>query len=143
MKPLYRNLFFAFGLLAIGLLIWRFPDGWQIIRHNLDRVVRYLPLVVGSWIPVYALNAYAFQLLVNTGHADHHISLARAGQLTVSGFAFSYTTPFGSGGAPYRVLELSHLVGTQRALASVTLYSLLHVFSHFFLWTTAFIHILL
>jgi len=67
MKPLYRNLFFAFGLLAIGLLIWRFPDGWQVIRHNLDRVVRYLPLVVGSWIPVYALNAYAFQLLVNTG----------------------------------------------------------------------------
>ena len=139
MKPLYRNLFFAFGLLAIGLLIWRFPDGWQIIRHNLDRVVRYLPLVVGSWIPVYALNAYAFQLLINTGHADRHVSLARAAQLTVSGFAFSYTTPFGSGGAPYRVLELSHLVGTQRALASVTLYSLLHVFSHFFLWTTALI----
>ena len=75
MKPLYRNLFFAFGLVAIGLLIWRFPDGWQIIRLHLDRVICYLPLVVGSWIPVYALTAYAFRLLVNTGHADRHISL--------------------------------------------------------------------
>lgn len=139
MKPIYRNLFFAFGIVAIALLIWRFPDGWQVIRHNLDRVLLYLPLVVGCWVFVYALNAYAFQLMVNTGHADRHISLWRAAQLTVSGFAFSYTTPFGSGGAPYRVLELSHHVGTQRALSSVTLYSLLHVFSHFFLWTTALI----
>ncbi len=75
--------------------------------------------------------------LVNTSDHDKHRSVAHAFKLTVSGFAFSYTTPFGSGGAPYRVMELSRYIGTPRAVSSVALYSMMHVFSHFFLWTTA------
>ena len=54
----------------------------------------------------------------------------------MSGFAFSYTTPFGFGGAPYRVMELSSYIGTPRAMSCTVLYSMMHILSHFFLWMT-------
>lgn len=137
MKPLYRNLFFLFGICAIGVLIWQFPEGWDLIRRNRSAVLLYLPGVVGVWAAVYACNARAFQLMVNTSDHDLHLPYRHAFKLTLSGYAFSYTTPFGSGGSPYRVLELSRFIGMPRAVSSVALYALLHVFSHFFLWTTA------
>ncbi len=137
MKPLYRNLFLLFGILALGVMIWQFPEGWDTIRHNLGRVLLYLPGVVGIWLLVYLLNARAFQILVNTSDHDKHLSFRHALKLTISGFAFSYTTPFGSGGAPYRVMELARHIGMPRSVSSVALYSMMHVFSHFFLWTTA------
>ena len=36
-------------------------------------------------------------------------------------------------------MELSRYIGTPRAVSSVALYSMMHVFSHFFLWSTALI----
>lgn len=138
MKPLYRNLFLIFGLCAIVVMIWQFPEGWEVIRQNLDRVLLYLPGVVGIWFFIYLLNAWAFQIMVNNTDHDKHLSFAHALKLTVSGYAFSYTTPFGSGGSPYRVMELSRYIGMPRAVSSVALYAMMHVFSHFFLWTTAF-----
>ena len=137
MKPLYRNLFLLFGLCAIAFMVYSFPEGWETIKRNPTNVLLYLPGVVGIWCFVYLCNAWAFQILVNTSDHDKHLSFAHAFKLTVSGFAFSYTTPFGSGGAPYRVMELSRYIGTPRAVSSVALYSMMHVFSHFFLWTTA------
>lgn len=137
MKPLYRNLFLLFGLVALAVMIWRFPEGWDIIRQNPWQVVRYLPGVVGIWLFVYLLNAWAFQVLVNTSDHDKHLSLRHALKLTISGYAFSYTTPFGSGGSPYRVMELSRHIGMPRAVSSVALYAMMHMFSHFFLWATA------
>ena len=137
MKPLYRNLFLLFGLCAIAFMVYSFPEGWETIKRNPTNVLLYLPGVVGIWFFVYLCNAWAFQILVNTSDHDKHLSFAHAFKLTVSGFAFSYTTPFGSGGVPYRVMELSRYIGTPRAVSSVALYSMMHVFSHFFLWTTA------
>ena len=139
MKPLYRNLFLLFGLCAIAFMVHTFPEGWETIKRNPANVLLYLPGVVGIWLFVYLCNAWAFQILVNTSDHDKHLSFAHAMKLTISGFAFSYTTPFGSGGAPYRVMELSRYIGTPRAVSSVALYSMMHVFSHFFLWSTALI----
>ena len=139
MSNRYRNFFLLFGICAIGIMIWQFPEGWETIRQNRIRVLRYLPGVVGTWLFVYLLNARAFQMLVNTSDHDKHLSFRHAMKLTISGFAFSYTTPFGSGGAPYRVMELSKHIGMPRAISSVALYAMMHVFSHFFLWTTALI----
>lgn len=139
MSNRYRNFFLLFGICAIGIMIWQFPEGWETIRQNRIRVLRYLPGVVGTWLFVYLLNARAFQMLVNTSDHDKHLSFRHAMKLTISGFAFSYTTPFGSGGGPYRVMELSKHIGMPRAISSVALYAMMHVFSHFFLWTTALI----
>lgn len=137
MKPLYRNIFLLFGLGAIAVMLCTFDDGWEQIHRNILSAGLYLPAVIGVWILVYAFNALAFQVIVNSGTHDKHLSYRHAYKLTVSGFAFSYTTPFGFGGGPYRVMELATHIGTPRAMSSVVLYSMMHILSHFCLWTTA------
>ena len=136
MKPLYRNLFLLFGLCAIAFMVYSFP---RLGNHQAQPRQRpALPPRRGRHLALrLPLQRWASQILVNTSDHDKHLSFAHAMKLTISGFAFSYTTPFGSGGAPYRVMELSRYIGTPRAVSSVALYSMMHVFSHFFLWTTA------
>lgn len=137
MKPLYRNLFLLFGVGAIVVMLCTFEDGYEQIRRNIVSAGLYLPAVIGIWVFVYAFNALAFQVIVNSGTHDKHLSYRHSYKLTVSGFAFSYTTPFGFGGGPYRVMELAHYIGTPRAMSSVVLYSMMHILSHFCLWTSA------
>lgn len=143
MKPLYRTFFLIFGLCALAVMMWQMPEGWQSLTAHPERLLTYTPLVVGIWLPIYLLNAWAFQLMVNTSDHELHLPFRHALKLTISGFAFSYTTPFGSGGAPYRVMELGRFIGMPRAISSVALYSMMHVFSHFFLWATALVAFLL
>ncbi len=136
MRPLYRNLFLLFGVVAVGFMAYGFGADFRAQDIDLGRAALYLPAVVGIWVVVYAFNAGAFSVIVNSGKHDKHLSYAHACKLTVSGFAFSYTTPFGVGGAPYRVMELSSYIGTPRAMSATVLYSMTHVLSHFFLWMT-------
>lgn len=137
MKPLYRNIFMLFGVAAIIVMLCTFEDGYEQIKDNILRAGLYLPAVIGVWIFVYACNALAFQIIVNSGKHDKHLDFRHAYKLTISGFAFSYTTPFGFGGGPYRVMELAGHIGTPRAMSSVVLYSMMHILSHFCLWTTS------
>lgn len=137
MKPLYRNIFLLFGLAAIVVMLLTFDVDYTQLRHKLPSAMAYLPAVIGVWVVVYAFNAGAFQIIVNTGDSPKRLSFRHAYKLTVSGFAFSYTTPFGFGGGPYRVMELASHIGTPRAMSSVVLYSMMHIFSHFCLWASA------
>lgn len=137
MKPLYRNLFLIFGIIAIVVMLCTFDVDYAQIVDNLGRAGMYLPAVIGVWVFVYAFNALAFQIIVNSGKHLKHLSYRHAYKLTVSGFAFSYTTPFGFGGGPYRVMELSAYIGVTRAMSSVVLYSMMHILSHICLWSTA------
>lgn len=137
MRPLYRNLFLLFGIAAIVVMLFNFDVDYDRLTSNLGRAGLYLPAVVGVWVFVYAFNAKAFQIIVNSGTHSKHLSYRHAYKLTVSGFAFSYTTPFGFGGGPYRVMELSSYIGVPRAMSSVVLYSMMHIFSHICLWSSA------
>ena len=137
MKPLYRNLFLLFGIAAIIFMACTFDLDFEQLRHNIRRAGLYLPAVIGVWVFVYAFNARAFQLIVNSGTHDRHLPFRHAYKLTVSGFAFSYTTPFGFGGGPYRVMELSAYIGVPRAMSSVVLYSMMHILSHICLWSSS------
>ncbi|HRF86809.1 MAG TPA: lysylphosphatidylglycerol synthase transmembrane domain-containing protein [Alloprevotella sp.] len=137
MKPLYRNLFLSFGILSIFVMLYTFGVDFTELRANLARAGVYLPAVIGVWVIVYAFNAAAFRIIVNSGKHDRHLSFPHAFKLTVSGFAFSYTTPFGFGGGPYRVMELSSYIGTTRAMSSVVLYSMMHILSHICLWASS------
>ncbi len=112
MKPLYRNLFLLFGLVSIGFMLYSFGTDFADWQTSLLNAGFYLPAVVGCWAVVYAFNARAYQEIVNCVSPDKRLSYLHAYKLTVSGFAFSYTTPFGFGGAPYRVMELSRYIGT-------------------------------
>ena len=137
MKPLYRNLFLLFGIAAIVVMLITFDVDYTQLWDNLARAGMYLPAVLGVWVFVYAFNAWAFQIIVNHGTHDKHLSFRHAYKLTISGFAFSYTTPFGFGGGPYRVMELSSYIGTPRAMSSVVLYSMMHILSHICLWASS------
>lgn len=137
LKPLFRNIFLLFGIAAIVVMLCKFPVNYSEIGSNIRLMGLYLPAVIGVWIFVYAFNAWAFQIIVNNGTHDKHLSFRHAYKLTVSGFAFSYTTPFGFGGGPYRVMELSAFIGVPRAMSSVVLYSMMHILSHICLWSTA------
>lgn len=137
MKPLYRNLFLLFGIVAIIVMLCTFDVDYTQLVENLGRAGMYLPAVIGVWVIVYAFNAWAFQIIVNSGTHTKHLSYRHAYKLTVSGFAFSYTTPFGFGGGPYRVMELSSYIGVPRAMSSVVLYSMMHILSHICLWSSA------
>lgn len=136
MRPLYRNLFLSFGIIATVIMLYGFGVDFTDLGIRLKSAGLYLPAVIGVWIFVYAFNALAYYLIVNTPLSEKHLSYKHAYKLTVSGFAFSYTTPFGFGGAPYRVMELSSYIGTPRAMSSTVLYSMMHILSHFFLWLT-------
>lgn len=137
MKPLYRNLFLLFGIVSIVVMLCTFNLDYTELSRHLWRAGLYLPAVIGVWVFVYAFNAWAFQIIVNSGTHSKHLSFRHAYKLTVSGFAFSYTTPFGFGGGPYRVMELSAHIGTPRAMSSVVLYSMMHILSHICLWSSA------
>ncbi len=137
MRPLYRNLFLLFGIAAIVVMLCTFDVDYAQLRTHLRRAGLYLPGVIGVWVIVYALNARAFQNIVNSGTHTKHLAYRHAYKLTVSGYAFSYTTPFGFGGGPYRVMELSSYIGVPRAMSSVVLYSMIHIFSHICLWSSA------
>lgn len=136
MKALYRNLFYLFGVVAVIFMLYGFGVDFNDLQERLSKAGLYLPAVVGIWVVVYAFNAGAFQAIVNSGTHDKHLDFRHAMKLTISGFAFSYTTPFGVGGAPYRVMELKAHIGTHRAMSSTALYSLMHILSHFLLWAT-------
>lgn len=149
MRPLYRNLFMLFGVAAIIFMFYKFDVSLDQLKRAIFGAGFYLPAMIGVWFFVYACNARAFEIIVNTTASaplrneksdddrPDPLGFWRAYKLTVSGFAFSYTTPFGFGGLPYRVMELSNYVGSKRALSSTVLYSTMHILSHFCLWTTA------
>lgn len=133
MKPLYRNICLVVGLLALCLMAWmvEVPEG---INWRLAGI--YLPAVIVIWGFVYVLNAWAFKIIVDTVSDGQRLPMLRSFKLTISAFALTFITPFGFGGGPYRVMELSRFIGTPRAISSVTLYSLMHILGHFLQWTT-------
>lgn len=135
MKPKYRNIFLLFGITAIVVMLYKFDFKFDILK-----TIKWwwLIAVIGIWVFVYLLNAAAFYLIVNNRNFEgKHLPYAYAYKFTVSGFAFSYATPFGFGGGPYRMMELNSFVGTRKAASSVTLYSMMHILSHICLWATA------
>lgn len=133
MKPLYRNILLIIGLAALAITAYmvEVPDG---INWRLAGI--YLPAVIFIWGIVYCLNAWAFQIITNTVSEGSHLGFLKSFKLTISAFALTFITPFGFGGGPYRVIELSRYIGTPRAISSVTLYSLMHILGHFLQWLT-------
>lgn len=139
MSSLVRNLLFLFGLICVVVMVVHFDTNGEGAAQFIDSAWPWLPIVLGVWIFVYAFNALAYKTLVNLTATSQaaRLNYPEAVQLTISGFAFSYITPMGFGGLPYRIMELRDRFGTARATASTLLYSMTHVLSHFLLWTTA------
>ncbi len=140
MSNTVRNILFVFGIVCVVLMVMHFDADGQGAAQFVNSAWPWLPIVLAVWIPVYALNGVAYRTIVNLtamSKSAPRLRYVEALRLTVSGFAFSYITPMGFGGLPYRIMELRGRFGTARATASTLLYSMTHVLSHFLLWTTA------
>lgn len=137
MKNKYRNIFLAFGIVAVLIMIFTFDMDYPELWENLKRAGIYLPLVLLLWLFVYLINTTSWYIIIRSG-GKPGFSFARLYKFTVTGFALNSVTPVGlMGGEPYRVMELKPYIGVERATSSVILYVMMHIFSHFCFWLTS------
>ncbi len=135
MKLKARDIFFLIGLIAVVIMLLRFPYSWEQVVIHTRRAGVWLPVVIAMWLPLYSMNALAWYIILGKKEGNSP-SVGRLLKLTISGFALNYVTPVGLlGGEPYRIMEIQPQVGSVRASSSVILHSMMHIFSHFCFWT--------
>ena len=131
-----RNIFFVVGLAAIVVMCFTFDvsmaELWAVTTAGYWRVA-----ILALWGGLYAMNAVTWRIILG-GSGPVTVSYLHLLKLTITGFALNYATPVGLlGGEPYKIMELTPRVGAQRATSSVVLFSMMHIFSHFWYWLTA------
>jgi uncharacterized membrane protein YbhN (UPF0104 family) len=111
--------------------------GVSTILDNIRLTGWWFVPVIGIWVVVYLLNTLSWRTIIRDGQTPH-VPFLRIFQMTVSGYAINYITPFVAlGGEPYRILELRQYTGGAKASSAVILYSMMHIMSHFLFWATA------
>ena len=137
MKNKTRNIFFAFGLAAVIIMLFTFKVSFALLWADILKAGYWLFAILGLWLILYVMNACTWRIIIR-GSGDCPISFLRILKLTISGFALNYATPAGLlGGEPYKIMELRPYIGTQRATSSVLLFAMMHIFSHFWFWATS------
>lgn len=134
MNKKVKTLFFVIGLGVFIFLLSEF--GLDNIMLNIKKTGWWFVPVVGIWGVVYVINAFAWYFIIDAKKTKLNFSSIL--QITISGFAINYVTPFVNlGGEPYRILALKDKIGINQSVASVLLYTMLHFFSHFIFWMAA------
>jgi uncharacterized membrane protein YbhN (UPF0104 family) len=133
-SKVYKALFLLIGIVSLGYMVY--GTGLDVIWENIQRTGIWFVPVIGSWLLIYILNAFAFRSIIREpGLPESNLSFWSVLRLTISGYAINYITPFVAlGGEPYRIMELKPALGIQKATSSVLLYSLMHMFSHVIFW---------
>lgn len=145
MRPLYRNIFFFLGIAAVALMLFTLDTDYLALWAHIRKAGWWFVLVVGVWVAIYLLNALSWYCIIRApqdssmpksgGGQEGSVPFATIYKLTISGFALNYATPCGlMGGEPYRIMELSPIIGKSRATSSVILYVMMHIFSHICFW---------
>ena len=153
-KKRLNNLFFFIGVAAVVVMLFTFDISFAELWQHLCQAGYWLIPIIGIWVVIYAINAWAWMCIIKGNLKDGEIvnpkSLKssfffRIYRLTITGYALNYATPVGGlGGEPYRIMELSKDIGTERATSSVILYAMMHFLAHFLLWfSTIFLYLAL
>jgi hypothetical protein len=137
MKNKTRNIFFAFGLIAVIVMLFTFKVSFAQLWADICHAGYWLWAILGLWIVLYVMNAWTWRIIIQ-GSGDCPIPFWKILKLTITGFALNYATPAGlMGGEPYKIMELKTYIGTQRATSSVLLFAMMHIFAHFWFWATS------
>ena len=138
MKKKYQNGFFIFGLVVLAIMLTQLD--YIEVWHGVTRAGYWFLAVVALWFFLYFFNTAAWWVIIKSQKPEEKMpfSFLWLYKVTISGFSLNYATPGGlMGGEPYRIMALSPKIGTQRATASVLLYVMTHIFSHFWFWLLA------
>lgn len=133
-KKIAITILYIIGIAIFVFLVWDFGFG-NIALYIKKTGWWFLP-ITGIWILIYFLNAAAWYVII--GEEAKKIGFLKIYFTTIGGFAINYITPFVMlGGEPYRVFVLRKHIGTSQSVASVTIFTLMHMLSHFALWLLA------
>ncbi len=136
-KQLANNILFIIGVVSVVVMFLATDLTLADLVANVKRAGYWLPCAIALWGLLYCLNAVAWRTIIESD-GEVKVGFGYILKLTVSGFALNSVTPMGVlGGEPYRIMELSGRIGTERATSSVLLFSMMHIFSHFWYWLTA------
>lgn len=137
MNTRLKNILFVVGLASVVVMLLTFDVSWQTLWTDLCHAGYWLVAILLLWVVLYAMNTLTWRIILGeTGPVP--LSFLRLMKVTVSGFALNSATPIGLlGGEPYKVMELTPVVGVQRATSSVLLFAMMHIFAHFWYWVTA------
>lgn len=126
-------IFFLTGIAILSYLVIDFGPVrlWVEVR----KTGWWLLPITALWLLIYILNTVAWNIILGR---QKTISFRKLLSLKISGFAINYLTPVvGLAGEPWKVMNIRKLIGIEKASASIILYNLMHVLSHFFFWVTA------
>lgn len=137
MKFKYKLIFFAIGLVGIGILLWKADlktVDWGLI-FSLDTLA-LLGILIAIWIFIYILHAIDYKIILK--EEAWKINMFSMFKICASGFALNNVTPAGLvGGEPYRIMELKRYCSTEKATSSTLTFTLMYTFGHIMLWLTA------
>lgn len=137
MKFRYKLIFFAIGLVGIGILLWKadLPHvDWGMI-FSLDTLALFAVLIA-IWIVIYFLHAICYKVILH--EESWKINIFSMFKICASGFALNSVTPAGLvGGEPYRIMELKRYCSTEKSTSSTLTFTLMYTFGHIMLWITA------
>lgn len=137
MKKRVNDLFFIIGLVAVIIMCCSFEVGFSQLWLDIRKAGYWLAAIVGLWFMLYTLNALAWSVIIRS-NSRCPVRFGRLVKYTVTGFALNSVTPIGLlGGEAYKIMSVSQFMDVKKATSSVILFSMMHIFSHFWFWLTA------
>ncbi len=132
-----KNILFFVGLTSVVVMLLTFDVSWQMLWYDLCHAGYWLLAILLLWVILYSMNTLTWWLILRES-GPVNFRFFWLFKVTLSGFALNSATPVGLlGGEPYKIMELTPVVGGQRAASSVLLFAMMHIFTHFCYWATA------